>query len=161
MSEPGGQETLEEEPLDREEVVLAQAEIKEILSSYFVGTSLKELFSEPLPQERIDSTTYRSLKRDFIGTRVVSGDLQQGVQERELQVISKLRDIKKGQVDIGQMIRLIEPGSRSDRKPTIEYLIVEAKGEGGGFRSPHPPNTRSTVNSALDLARGIVAKPSN
>lgn len=40
-------------------------------------------------------------------------------------------------------------------QPAIEYLIIEARGVGGGFRAPNPASTSSTVNSALELARAI------
>ncbi len=159
MSELGGQDLEVEQPLDREEIVLAQAEIKELLSRHFRHTPLAELFTEPIPQAPVQDVTLRSLKQDFIGTRIVSGDILQGAQERELQVIRKARTIRRSQIDrgidIGEMIRLVEPGLGSDRQPVIEHLIVEAKGMGGGFRLPHAPNTPSAVNSALQLARAI------
>lgn len=49
MSELGGHDLEVEKPLDREEIVLAQAEIKDLLSRHLRQTPLAELFTEPVP----------------------------------------------------------------------------------------------------------------
>lgn len=163
MSEPITAESINTgEPLDKEEIVLAQAEIKALLSPYFKSTPLEGLFDEQPPIGQINESSYRSLRRDFIGTRIISDtDGIRGYQERELQVIRKLRDIGRNETDIGEMIRLVEPGVASSRQPVIEHLIVEAKGQGGGYRATGVPNSRSVVDSALALARSIVVPKSS
>lgn len=158
MSEPGGQETPEEKPLDREDIVLAQAEIKALLLPVFSYTPLQELFSENAIN--LEEVRYRGLRNDFMGTRNVSStnaqSRAQGVDERELYVYLKSAQRRKKGVDVGSLIRLVEPGSQSSRGPVIEFLTIEYA---GGFRAAHAPNTQSTVNSALDLARSIGARP--
>ena len=156
MSEPGGVDAENlQEILDREEIVLAQAEIKDLLSRYFRNTSLEGLFDERPPAKPINEATHRGLNLDFIGTRIIGTDGVLGSQERELQAIKKLRDIEKEQTDIGQMIRLVDVGTMSSRQPVIEHLIVEAKGQGGGYRATGLPNSRGVVESAVSLARTI------
>lgn len=156
MNEPGdlASEGVQE-ILDREEVVLAQAQIKDLLARYFRNTPLEGLFDEQPPVKPINETTYRGLRLDFIGTRIIGTDGVLGSQERELQAIKKLRDIEREQTDIGEMIRLVDVGTMSSRQPVIEHLIVEAKGQGGGYRSTGLPNSRGVVESALSLARAI------
>jgi hypothetical protein len=70
MNEPGdlASEGVQE-ILDREEVVLAQAQIKDLLARYFRNTPLEGLFDEQPPVKPINETTYRGLRAWALSTR--------------------------------------------------------------------------------------------
>lgn len=150
MSEPLAPTELA--PVDRERIVLAQAEIKSLLLPVFSHTPLEDLFSE-LPISFVNQK-YTGVRRDYIGTRNISGTGLYAVNERELGVYLRSRKRFPGR-DIGEQIRLVEAGRGSARDPKIEHFKVTFDGGIRPFSTELDP-----VDTALDLAHQIADRRS-
>lgn len=147
MSEPGSPEMTPEE---RERIVLAQAEIKNLLLPKFDHTALAMLFSEN--KVTLVDARYRGLRKDFIGNRVVSGGDVWSTDERELKAYLKPQLRVPGK-DVGQSIRIVEAGIGSAKDPVIEHFILEYEGGQRPF-DPGSDPVETAVNFAKDIALG-------